>query len=159
MLRPAHFRASIIIRIEFCGHIRFDATACGCTTKANMSNTLTYFRLYPDEAGVSHFEPIDIEVFSREFAPPAAPFSVSALVPASRQGFLYLPSGWIGELHPSPIRMWIVVLSGEMEFEAGDGSKQRITPGSTLLLEDTTGMGHCSRVVGSGAAVLSVVHV
>lgn len=124
-----------------------------------MSNTLTYFRLYPDQGGVSHFEPIDIEVVSREFAPPAAPFSVSELEPASRHGFLYLPSGWVGELHPSPIRMWIVVLSGEMEFEAGDGAKQRIVPGSVLLLEDTTGMGHCSRVLGAGAAVLSVVHV
>jgi len=124
-----------------------------------MSKTLTYYRLYPDESGVSHFEPIDVEVFPREFAPPAAPFSVSALEPASRHGFLCLPSGWVGELHPSPIRMWIVVLSGEMEFEAGDGSKQRITPGSTLLLEDTTGRGHCSRVLGPSAAVLSVVHV
>ena len=30
-----------------------------------MSNTLTYTRLYPDDAGVSHFAPFDIEVFLR----------------------------------------------------------------------------------------------
>ena len=124
-----------------------------------MPTTLTYLRLFPDDAGVSHFAPIDIEVFPRAFAPPAAPFSVSALEPATRHGFLYLPSGWIGELHPSPIRMWIVVVSGQMEFEAGDGAKHRIVPGDSLLLEDTTGMGHCSRVLGAGATVLSVVHV
>jgi hypothetical protein len=120
---------------------------------------LSYLRLYSDDTGISHFAPVDIEVFPRDFAPPAAPFSVSALEPASRHGFLCLPSGWVGELHPSPIRMWIVVLSGEMEFEAGDGAKYRILPGSTLLLEDTCGRGHCSRVIGAGAATLAVVHV
>ncbi len=124
-----------------------------------MSNTLSFLRLYPDSTGLSHFEPIDIEVYSREFAPPAAPFSVSEFKSASHHGFLYLPNGWVGDLHPSPIRMWIIVVSGEMEFEAGDGSKQQITAGSTLLLEDTAGPGHRSRVLGSMAAVLSVVHV
>ncbi len=124
-----------------------------------MSNTLTYLRLYSDDAGISHFAPIDIEVIPREFAPPAAPFDVSVLEPASRHGFLRLPGGWVGELHPSPIRMWVVVLSGEMEFEAGDGAKHRIVPGTALLLEDTSGMGHGSRVIGAGNAILSVVHV
>jgi hypothetical protein len=124
-----------------------------------MSNTLRFLRLYSDDAGISHFAPIDIEVASREFAPPAAAFGVSALEPASRHGFLSLPAGWVGELHPSPIRMWVVVLSGEMEFEAGDGAKHRIAPGDSLLLDDTTGMGHGSRVLGFDAAVLSVVHI
>lgn len=124
-----------------------------------MPDTLTYLRLYPDAAGISHFAPIEIEVFPCEFAPPAPPFSVSVLQPASRHGFLHLPSGWAGDLHPSPIRMWIIVLSGQMEFEAGDGAKQRIAPGSTLLLEDTSGIGHRSRVLGASAAVLAVVHV
>lgn len=124
-----------------------------------MLKTLSYLRLYADENGISHFAQVDIEVVLQAFAPPAQPFSVSALTPASRHGFLHLASGWVGELHPSPIRMWIVVLSGEMEFEAGDGERQRIIPGSTLLLEDTTGMGHCSRVIGTLDAVLSVVHV
>lgn len=124
-----------------------------------MSDTLTYQRLYPDAAGVSHFARLNIEVSLREFAPPAPPFSVSALAPASRHGFLQLPRGWFGELHPSPLRMWIIVLSGEMEFEAGDGERQRIAAGSTLLLEDTVGIGHRSRVLGNAAAVLAVIHV
>lgn len=124
-----------------------------------MSTTLTYLRLYSDDAGISHFAPVAIEVMAQDFAPPAAPFSVSALQPASRHGFLLLPSGWVGELHPSPIRMWIVVTAGEMEFEAGDGAKHRLAPGGALLLEDTAGMGHRSHVIGDRAAVLSVVHV
>lgn len=124
-----------------------------------MAHTLTYLRLYSDDAGISHFAPVEIEVAPRDFAPPAQPFSVSTLEPASRHGFLSLPSGWIGDLHPSPLRMWIVVLAGEMEFEAGDGAKHRLAAGNTLLLEDTAGMGHRSHVIGDQAAVLSVVHV
>ena len=67
--------------------------------------------------------------------------------------------GRVGELHPSPLRMWIFVLSSDMEFEAGDGEKRRLGPGSALLLEDTVGMGHRSRVLGDVEAVLAVVHV
>jgi hypothetical protein len=121
-----------------------------------MSNTLTYLRLYSDDAGISHFAPVKVET------PPqgsAAPFGGATLQPARRHGFLSLPSGWIGELHPSPVRMWIVVTAGEMEFEAGDGAKHRLAPGSALLLEDTVGMGHRSHVIGDQAAVLSVVHL
>jgi hypothetical protein len=124
-----------------------------------MSTTLNFRCLYPDDEGVSHFAPLDVEMSLREFAPPAPPFSVSPLETASRCGFLHLPAGWVGDLHPSPLRMWIIVLSGEMEFEAGDGEQQKIVPGSALLLEDTTGMGHCSRVLGNHPAVLAVVHV
>jgi hypothetical protein len=124
-----------------------------------MSNTVTYLRFYPDAAGISHFATIDIGLVIREFAPPAPPFWVSELAPASRHGFLQLPSGWVGDLHPSPIRMWIFVLSGEMEFEAGDGEQKRITPGSALFLEDTEGFGHRSRVLGEAGAVLAVVHI
>lgn len=126
---------------------------------ASASDTLTCQRLYADEAGISLFAPLSIDVYPRPFAPPAAPFSVSELEPATRHGFLHLPAGWVGELHPSPIRMWIVVLSGEMEFEAGDGSTQHIVPGSALRLEDTRGAGHCSRVIGDVPAVLFAVHV
>ena len=124
-----------------------------------MSATLNYLRLYADEAGVPHFAPLETEVSPRDFAPPAPPFSASALAPASHHGFLHLPSGWVGDRHPSPLRMWAFVLSGQMEFEAGDGDRHQLGPGGSLLLEDTVGSGHRSRVIGNGAAVFAVVHV
>lgn len=140
-------------------HIEGIGRPAGGKRDCDMPNTLTFLRLYPDDTGISHFAPVDIEVSAREFAPPAPPFGVSVLAPASRHGFLHLPGGWVGDLHPSPLRMWIIVLSGEMEFEAGDGARHRIVPGGALLLEDTVGAGHRSRVLGNGAAVLAVVHV
>jgi len=66
---------------------------------------------------------------------------------------------WIGELHQSPLRMWIFVLNGQMEFEASDGERHLIAPGNAMLLEDNVGKGHLNRVIGDEAAVLSVIHL
>jgi hypothetical protein len=124
-----------------------------------VATELTFSRLVPDADGSSHFEPFAIPLALRTFAPPARPFSVSPLAAATECGFLHLPAGWFGEMHPSPIRMWIFVLSGEMLFEAGNGDQRRIGAGDALLLEDTTGRGHVSRVLGEGQVVLAVVRL
>jgi hypothetical protein len=115
--------------------------------------------LRSDTNGTSRFEPLSIDVVRKDFAPPATPFYVSELAPASQCGFLKLPAGWVGDTHPSPVRMWVFFLSGEMEFEASDGEKRKCLPGTALLLEDTTGDGHKSRVVGADDALLAVVRL
>lgn len=120
---------------------------------------LTFPRLFADAAGGSRFDSVSIPVALQNFAPPALPFSVSTLTPATQCGFLHLPVGWIGEMHPSPIRMWIFVLQGEMHFEASNGDCHRIVPGSAVLLEDTVGIGHFSKVLGANPAVLAVVRI
>jgi hypothetical protein len=122
-----------------------------------MTAPLSFVRLRPDTNGASHFESLSVDVVRKDFAPPAAPFFVSEVAPASQCGFLKLPAGWVGDTHPSSIRMWVFFLSGEMEFEASDGEKRKCVPGTALLLEDTTGDGHKSRVVGDADALLAVV--
>ena len=124
-----------------------------------MADQLTFPRLVNDGAGGTRFESVTVTVTPQQFAPPALPFSVSPLEPASHCGFLHLPEGWVGESHPSPIRMWIFVLQGQMRFESSDGDFRDISPGSGLLLEDTSGRGHSSRVVGNRAAALAVVRL
>jgi len=124
-----------------------------------MQNELHFPRLYADADGGSRFDSVSVPVTLQDFAPPASPFSVSALTTATQTGFLHLPVGWVGEMHPSPIRMWIFVLQGEMHFEASNGDSQRISAGSAVLLEDTVGIGHFSKVTGEEAAVLAVVRI
>lgn len=124
-----------------------------------MESLLTYERLYSDAAGESHFAHLQIGLSTRHFAPPAPPFGVSELTPVSRCGFLRVPAGFVGDLHPSPLHMWIFFLNGEMEFEASDGERRRYVPGNALLLEDTTGKGHRSRVLGAADAVLAAVQL
>jgi hypothetical protein len=91
-----------------------------------MSATLNYLRLYADEADVSHFAPLEIEISPQDFAPPAPPFSASALAPASRYGLLHLPSGGVGDLHPSPLHMWA--------FCRGKWSSRPVTGSGTILV-------------------------
>ena len=124
-----------------------------------MRSELSFSRLVANADGGSSFVEVEIPIVGQEFAPPALPFGVSPLSPASQCGFLHLAAGWVGELHPSPIPMWIFVLNGQMEFEATDGGRRRIRPGSALLLEDTTGRGHVSRVLGDEDATLAVVRL
>jgi hypothetical protein len=124
-----------------------------------MTSTLNYLRLYSDEAGESHFAPMPIALAPSSSAAPVAPFCVSELLPASRHGFLHLPADWVGGLHRSPLRMWVFVLTGQMEFEATDGECRTMAPGCALLLEDTTGKGHLSRAAGNAPVVLSLVYL
>ena len=93
-----------------------------------MAAPLSFVRLRPDTNGASHFEPLSVDVVSKDFAPPATPFFVSEFAPASQCGFLKPPAGWVGDTHPSPIRMWVFFLSGEMEFEASDGERRKCVP-------------------------------
>lgn len=124
-----------------------------------MITDITFPRLFADSSGGSRFASVKIPLTLQHFAPPASPFSVSPLTLATHAGFLHLPVGWIGEMHPSPIRMWIFVLQGEMHFEASNGDSHRIAPGSAVLLEDTVGVGHFSKVLGNVSAVLAVVRL
>lgn len=47
-----------------------------------------------------------------------------------------------------------IVISGAWEIEAGDGQKRRLGTGSVLVVLDTTGQGHRSRVLGDEACVV-----
>ena len=124
-----------------------------------MSTNLVYPRLYSDSSGDSHFHSATIPTVLQNFAPPALPFEVSPLTTATQCGFLCLPTGWIGAMHPSPIRMWIFVLQGKMHFEASDGNSAQISPGSAVLLEGTAGLGHFSKVLGDKPSILAAVRL
>jgi quercetin dioxygenase-like cupin family protein len=62
---------------------------------------------------------------------------------------LRLPIGWDGSWHPTPVRQLIVCLAGQFEMTVGDGRSRRFGPGEMILLEDTHGQGHVTKVVGS----------
>lgn len=50
-----------------------------------------------------------------------------------------------------------VVLSGEWVVTASDGESRHFASGSALLVEDTTGTGHSSRVMSDTESVAVVV--
>lgn len=109
-------------------------------------------RIWTDEAGGSHFDDIDIELTASDYAPPAPPLDVSAPYPAERALLFEFPVGWFGDWHPSPCRQLYFNLGGRLEVEVGDGETRRLGPGDIVLLEDLTGDGHVTRVVGDQAS-------
>lgn len=122
--------------------------------------SIRYDRLYSGRDGKSRVQRgLEIELTTRDFVPPAPPIEVSGLEPASTYAFLLLPASFVGDWHPSPKRQWVFYLQGEMEYEAGDGSKWRVGPGSYMLTEDTTGEGHRSRVVSQSPALLVTIQL
>lgn len=118
-----------------------------------------YSRVFADADGDSHFEDIEIDFASVNFAPPAPPFDVSPFNPATRYGFVKSPAGWIGDWHPTPKKQIFFYLSGEIEAEVSDGEIRRFGPGSITLVEDTAGKGHKSRVIGDSEVLLAVVQL
>ena len=101
---------------------------------------------------------MSIELASADFAPPAPPLEVSEIVEA-RHGFLRASPGWFGDWHPTPARQFMCLLSGVLEVSVSDGETRRMTPGTVVLLEDTAGRGHATRVVSEEPAVLVFAQV
>ena len=109
---------------------------------------MTYTRVFTDEEGESHFEDVSSLLELVDFAPPAPPLHVAAPVEADRAILGVAPKGWYGDWHPTPARQFYVQLSGALEAETSDGEVRAFGPGAIVLLDDTTGRGHRSRVLG-----------
>ena len=110
---------------------------------------ITCTRLHADEHGESHFEDVEIDLTLTDYASPAPPLGLSSFTPATQFGFMNAPAGWSSDWHPATARNIFFVLSGEWEVTASDGEARRFTAGSVLRVEDTTGKGHSSRVIGA----------
>ncbi len=109
---------------------------------------MKYIRVYADATGESHYEDTA-----------SASTSYPAMTPATGAAFARFPAGWAGDWHPAPRRQYFVVLTGECESETSDGDRRSHSPGSVVLLEDTTGKGHRARVMGDGEVLAMVVQL
>jgi len=49
---------------------------------------------------------------------------------------------WEKDVHRAPRKQYVVTLKGRIKFKVTDGSTFIIKPGTILLAEDTTGIGH-----------------
>ncbi len=52
------------------------------------------------------------------------------------------------DFHPAPMRQLVIIITGVMEIEMGDGSKRAFRPGDVFLADDLTGQGHITRTFG-----------
>jgi quercetin dioxygenase-like cupin family protein len=118
-----------------------------------------YHRLFAGADGISHFEDAEVALSESAYAPPAPPYLVSSREAVTGVVMTTLPAGWFGDWHPSPRLQWWFQLSGNLEVEVGDGEKRRLGPGSIVRVEDTTGRGHTTRVIGDAPVLAVYVHL
>jgi len=120
---------------------------------------MKYVRVYADQNGDSHIEDVEVEMSLTNFAPPAPPVDLSPLMPSTNVVFFSVPAGWYGPPHPAPRRQFVFVLTGEFEGAVSDGEVRRVGPGSVILLEDTSGKGHSTRIVGNDSGLAAIVQL
>jgi hypothetical protein len=118
-----------------------------------------YVRIHEDASGCSRFGEVEVAFSRVEFAPPAPPLDVSADMPTDGASFVRFPAGWKGDWHPAPRRQLMLFIAGTIEAETGDGETRRFGAGSVVRVEDTTGRGHRSRVIGDEPVLAAVIRV
>ncbi len=105
------------------------------------------FRLYNGDDGKSRIEDQSLTSHPLLTSPQTAAHIV----------FNQLSAGTFIDWHPAPRRQYVIILSGQLEIGLGDGSVRRFGPGDARLVEDTTGRGHTTRVVGTEPVLTAVI--
>lgn len=100
-------------------------------------------RLYTGPDGQTHAEEIPAK-----FAP-GGNSEVSKLMNTAGAELHRAAPGTVIDWHTAPRRQYIITLSGRGELEVSGGQKITVGPGHIELVEDTTGKGHITRVVGT----------
>jgi len=120
---------------------------------------MKYLRIYADADGESHFEEVNTTYTPIEPDSSEPSLEVAAPIEATRCVMAKCPKGWTTGFHPAPRRQLCSILNGELECIASDGTTERLKSGDTLLLEDTVGKGHQSKVIGDNDAVAIFIHL
>ncbi|MBI2360770.1 MAG: cupin domain-containing protein [Deltaproteobacteria bacterium] len=102
-------------------------------------------RLYAGDDGESHFEEIEVETEKTQ--------------PVEGMIFRQVPPGHVWDWHRPPQRQYVITLSGQAEIEIGDGTKKTLRPGTIMLVDDTTGRGHITRVIGTEPRLYAAIPV
>jgi len=99
-------------------------------------------RIFPDSNGETHFAKFDIPIRdSGEIG------MLSQLQKATGIIFRETPGDYDFSWHNAPRRQFVIILKGEVDFTVSDGETLRFGSGDIVLLEDTSGKGHCSKAV------------
>ena len=93
-------------------------------------------RIYTGPDGESHVNWVEI-------ADDAAPIPVTSMRSVVYARRASSEPNW----HTAPARLFAINMTGTLEVEVSDGSRQQIGPGDLVWLEDITGKGHVTRVL------------
>jgi hypothetical protein len=100
-------------------------------------------RIYTGPDGQSHAEEIEMKVTA------SGAGVASEMIKATGVQFRRTAAGTFSDWHVGPRRQYVMTLSGRGEIEVAGGRKISLEPGRIELIEDTTGKGHTTRVLGT----------
>lgn len=72
---------------------------------------------------------------------------ISTMMPATNVFLRELKHDLVVDYHRGPRRQLIFFVSGAVEIESSDGVRRLLGNGDSVLVEDTTGQGHITRVI------------
>jgi quercetin dioxygenase-like cupin family protein len=147
-MNKSHCRTLLLLLGVFC--LR-PASADG----ADSITPLTYVHVYADAAGASHFREEHFE-FTRGRD---ALSSIHVLEAKGGATLLRLKAGTVEDWHNAPRAWFLIVLQGASEVTTSDGQVRKFTPGSVVLLDDTTGKGHQTRAIGTVDHIAAVIPI
>lgn len=110
---------------------------------AQDSKPVMVTRLFTGPDGQTHAEEIAIKLAGDPQN------QASEMLKASGAEIHRYPAGHVNSWHVAPRRQLVVTVSGKGEIEVAGGKRIPIPTGNLLLVEDTTGKGHITRVVGN----------
>jgi hypothetical protein len=80
--------------------------------------------------------------------------NVSKRLPATSVDFVEVAGTAVAhslaQPHPAPCRQYVIVLEGEVEVTTSDGESRVVGSGEVVLVEDTHGKGHITKILGRG---------
>ena len=109
---------------------------------------ISFPRMHADERGRTHIGILEVATHDAALGPPPNPVGrmtdrirVSSLVTYAA------PAGTGATWHSAPQPYICIVLSGEGEVVASDGTTRRLIPGDVMFFDDVTGRGHVTRAI------------
>jgi len=126
---------------------------------------LTYVHVYADSAGTSHFREEHFEFTpgrdrpGRDRPGPDSDSSLHVLEAKGGATLLRLKAGAVEDWHNAPKAWFLIVLQGASEVTTSDGQVRQFHPGSVVLLDDTAGKGHRTRVLGKRDHIAVVIPI
>jgi len=125
------------------GQISAIAEVCE-KAKPNLGDAMRILNLYADADGESHFRQIEIECTDE------TPWGIKVSKPLPATAVIFVEGAGPGvvPLHPAPCRQYVINLDTPFEVTASDGDQRLIGVGEVVLVEDTTGRGHITKLLG-----------
>ncbi len=102
---------------------------------------ITHLFTGPDNQ--THAEEVELKFM------PGKPAEVSKMMQVSSAELHRTAGGSVDDWHRAPRRQYVITLSGQGEVEVTGGKKISIGPGHIDFVEDTTGKGHITKVLGT----------